>query len=266
MKLFNLTDHFNCFPDARLHMPRSKLQHTSIEVNGQTIPVKVYHESRRGIRFSLGKRAAILRMPNHLAATEQKVQWQQFTKWVEKQIKARPGSENAYGKLYEDGDILRVGERQYLLKIETTENTTHSGKIEAGRIISLKLSNRSNEQQQKKATQHLLSRLVAQDFKPEITRRVMELNHLHFQKKVNSVNLKFNRSNWGSCSTKNNVNISTCLLFAPGDVVDYVIIHELAHLVEMNHSPRFWALVENAMPDYKEKEKWLKENWQKCIF
>jgi predicted metal-dependent hydrolase len=108
--------------------------------------------------------------------------------------------------------------------------------------------------------------LVAQDYKPAITRRVMELNHLYFQKPVNSVNLKFNRSNWGSCSTKSNLNLSTCLLFAPEDVIDYVIIHELAHLIEMNHSHRFWALVENAMPDYKEKEKWLKDNWQTCVF
>ena len=251
-------------------MPKSNLQKTTLEVNGQIIPVNVYREARRSIRFSIGKKAAILRLPTHLTKDEQQKEWQRFNKWVEKQITARPGSENVYGKLYKDGDILQVGKRQYLLTIELTDNATHSGKVggtlESGKAINLKLARKSNEQQRKKATQHLLSRLVAQDFKPEITRRVMELNHLHFQKKVNSVNLKFNRSNWGSCSTKSNVNISTCLLFAPDDVIDYVIIHELAHLVEMNHSPRFWALVENAMPDYKEKEKWLKENWQVCIF
>ena len=179
---------------------------------------------------------------------------------------SKEGGENLFGKTYQDGDTLTVGSRQYLLKIENTDNKTHSGKIEAGKIISLRLAGNSNELQRKKATQHLLSRLVAQDFKPAITRRVMELNHLHFRKTVNSVNLKYNRSNWGSCSTKGNLNLSTCLLFAPDDVIDYVILHELAHLVEMNHSPRFWALVEAAMPDYKEKKKWLRDNWQKCVF
>lgn len=247
-------------------MPKSTLQNTAIEVNGQTIPVKVYRESRRSIRFSIGKKAAILRMPLHLKTEDQQKEWQRFNDWVQKQISARPGSEDAYGKLYEDGAALQVGKREYLLKIEETDNATHSGKIVAGRIIHLKIASKSNELQRKKATQHLLSRLVAQDYKPAITRRVMELNHLYFQKPVKSVNLKFNRSNWGSCSTKSNINLSTCLLFAPEDVIDYVIIHELAHLVEMNHSHRFWALVENAMPDYKEKEKWLKENWQMCVF
>jgi predicted metal-dependent hydrolase len=55
-------------------------------------------------------------------------------------------------------------------------------------------------------------------------------------------------------------------LFAPKDVFDYICIHELAHLVEQNHSDKFWALVEKAMPDYMEKEKWLKENRGLCKF
>jgi len=50
------------------------------------------------------------------------------------------------------------------------------------------------------------------------------------------------------------------------DVLDYICVHELAHLIEHNHSDRFWSLVERAMPDYKEKEKWLKENRDKCYF
>jgi len=56
------------------------------------------------------------------------------------------------------------------------------------------------------------------------------------------------------------------LLFAPDEVIDYVCIHELAHLKERNHSPEFWKLVEGALPDYREKEKWLKENSDQCWF
>jgi predicted metal-dependent hydrolase len=62
------------------------------------------------------------------------------------------------------------------------------------------------------------------------------------------------------------VNLSTRLLFAPRFVQDYVILHELAHLIEMNHSDRFWALVERYMPNYPEAEKWLKVNRAKCDF
>ena len=100
----------------------------------------------------------------------------------------------------------------------------------------------------------------------EIIRRVDELNHLFFRKTVKSVHFKYNHSNWGSCSASGNLNFSTRLLFAPDDVMDYVIIHELAHLVELNHSDKFWSLVAAAMPDYEEKERWLRDNAHLCRF
>ncbi|MGB1217422.1 MAG: YgjP-like metallopeptidase domain-containing protein [Saprospiraceae bacterium] len=56
------------------------------------------------------------------------------------------------------------------------------------------------------------------------------------------------------------------MLFAPSNVIDYVIIHELAHRKEMNHSARFWKWVSTAMPDYEKQEKWLKENGKNCDF
>jgi predicted metal-dependent hydrolase len=80
------------------------------------------------------------------------------------------------------------------------------------------------------------------------------------------VRLKYLHSRWGSCSSSSNINLSTRLLFAPEGVIDYVIIHELAHLQELNHSPRFWRLVAEAMPDYQLKEKWLKDNGHLCDF
>jgi len=59
---------------------------------------------------------------------------------------------------------------------------------------------------------------------------------------------------WGSCSGKGNLNFSWRLMLADDDVIDYVVVHELAHLREMNHSPRFWAVVAAVVPDYHEKQ------------
>ena len=56
---------------------------------------------------------------------------------------------------------------------------------------------------------------------------------------------------WGSCSGKGSLNFSWRLMMAPGEVIDYVVVHELAHLREMNHSPRFWAIVTDTMPEYQ---------------
>lgn len=67
-------------------------------------------------------------------------------------------------------------------------------------------------------------------------------------------------SRWGSCSSKKRINLSWKLVLAPLEVVDYVIIHELAHTKEMNHGKKFWAIVESIQPDYKIHRKWLRDN------
>ena len=74
------------------------------------------------------------------------------------------------------------------------------------------------------------------------------------------ITIRMQKSRWGSCSSKGNLNFNCLLMRTPQEIVDYVVVHELCHLKEMNHSPRFWAEVEKIFPDYKERRKWLKEH------
>lgn len=68
------------------------------------------------------------------------------------------------------------------------------------------------------------------------------------------------KTRWGSCSSKGNLNFNWKLVRMPEEVLDYVVVHELAHRKEMNHSKAFWAIVESVLSDYRERRKWLKEN------
>lgn len=247
-------------------MRKGFVEHTFIEAGEQKIPAKIYREMRRNVRFSIVKKGAILRMPLLMPQHEQQLEIINFRHWVQKQMAAREKlQEHFTPKIYQTGDSLQVWTKTYTLRVEPTKNKTHSAKL-AGKKIQLRIAEGDHELNVQKAIKHLLSRVVAQDVISEITERVHDLNRQFFQKNITSVNLKYNLTNWGSCSTKGNINLSTRLLFAPPAVIDYVIIHELAHLVEMNHSARFWALVEQAMPDFREKEVWLKKNWQICNF
>lgn len=76
----------------------------------------------------------------------------------------------------------------------------------------------------------------------------------------NKVKVKKQNTTWGTCSSLGNIYINYMILLAPIDIVDYVVVHELCHLKEMNHSKKFWDLVESIIPDYKLKKQWLKEN------
>ncbi len=68
------------------------------------------------------------------------------------------------------------------------------------------------------------------------------------------------RTRWGSCSSRGSLSFTWRLIMAPLEIVDYVVVHELAHLVEKNHGPNFWELVGKIVPDYKQKRDWLKQN------
>ncbi|MDO4321865.1 MAG: SprT family zinc-dependent metalloprotease [Lachnospiraceae bacterium] len=67
------------------------------------------------------------------------------------------------------------------------------------------------------------------------------------------------KTRWGSCSSKGHLNFNWKLMLMPGDVLDYVVVHELAHRKEMNHSPKFWAVVEKELPDYRQLRDKLKK-------
>lgn len=74
------------------------------------------------------------------------------------------------------------------------------------------------------------------------------------------ISIRSQRTKWGSCSAKKNLNFNCLLMLTPPDIIDSVVVHELCHLVEMNHSRRFYALLYKYCPDYDRCRKWLNEN------
>ena len=76
--------------------------------------------------------------------------------------------------------------------------------------------------------------------------------------KPNKVKIKKQKKRWGSCSNKGNLNFNWKLIMAPMSIVDYIVIHELAHLKYQNHSNEFWELVETIIPDYEKRQEWLR--------
>lgn len=79
------------------------------------------------------------------------------------------------------------------------------------------------------------------------------------------ITLRCQKTRWGSCSSKGNLNFNYLLMCCPEEIRDYVVVHELCHLTEMNHSKRFWQAVAQVMPDYAKRRKWLKEHGNAVI-
>lgn len=110
-----------------------------------------------------------------------------------------------------------------------------------------------------------LETLYRQEAKRHITERVdhyAETMDLAYER----IEFRKQRTRWGSCSTTGTLSFNWRLMMAPPDVIDYVVVHELAHLEERTHTRRFWRLVAEYVPEYEESVDWLTRNSSKLIF
>ncbi len=92
----------------------------------------------------------------------------------------------------------------------------------------------------------------------EIIRERVNHYALKYGFRYNNIKITGANKRWGSCSFKGNLNFSWRLIMAPLPIIDYVVVHELSHTKEKNHGKKFWRIVSSIIPDYKEKERWLK--------
>ncbi len=235
-----------------------------LEANGIQYLIKIFYEDRQNSSVSMGKKSVNIRIPLSINREEQFRSILKMKQWAREHLEKNPPKKEK-AKEYVNGELLKVGDLEYKLSISFAQKQSSSARLHDG-IIYLCVSSEIPKNMQNKHISSLLSRLVAKKRIPFLKEKLYTLNEKHFNQKINKIFFKNHKSKWGSCSVNGNINISTRLLFAPDDILEYICVHELAHLIEHNHSDRFWALVEKAMPEYKEKEKWLKENGENISF
>ena len=95
----------------------------------------------------------------------------------------------------------------------------------------------------------------------EIVDTLVEKFSTELDVNVNQIYFKKMKSRWGSCSSRNNITINNYLMYLPDELIEYVIFHEITHLVELNHSKRFWSIISSKFPDYKEIKNELSIYW-----
>ncbi len=235
-----------------------------IDISSVAVPVKVFYEYRRDVRVALGKDCVRLRIPRHCTTSQRDSYKDWCRNWVMKQWESNPRFRMTFAKF----DISRLiafntFDTTFNVQTEYTANKHAYGKIN-GITIHLELPETMANQGASEASYKLIHKLLATHYHARLLDRVNEIHDNRFSKPIASVKLKNMTSKWGSCSHTGRMSFSTRLLFAPKNVQDYVIIHELCHLEELNHSKSFWNLVEGIDGAYREKEKWLKDYGHLC--
>lgn len=222
----------------------------SLDVGGRTLPLKVKANSRAKritLRIDPGGRALSLTVPVGLPTREINAFLEKYHGWILTKIAKFPIQDG----LQEGGNITLRGVEHVIERTGKIRGMTSA--IQQGDDHILRVSG---------DVEHL-KRRIADFFKQEARKDLETSTEYHAQKlgrKFKSITLRDTRSRWGSCSSDGKLSYSWRIIMAPPFVLDYLTAHEVAHLVEMNHEPQFWAVCENLCPHTKEAKSWLKKN------
>lgn len=243
----------------------AKLSHEIWRINDIDIPVRIYRERRNNNRISIAKDGVNIRISIWSISLGSPNYKRWAYDWLLVQFENNPVLlERFKTRIYENGDLIQTHFHRYELIIQKSVRKTSSARLKGDRLF-IKLNIELSPPEQSKTIKALVARSIAKREQPRVAERIQEINQTYFNNlPISDVRIKNNSSNWGSCSVKGNINISVRTLFAPAQVQDYIFIHELAHRIEMNHSHRYWAIVEKVMPEYKRAEAWLKDHGKEC--
>lgn len=231
-----------------------------IEVNGKEYSVEISFENKRTSSATIKDGTVILKIADWL---DEKARLNHIESLLRrlKKVLEKGGNIGPRKKFMEikDGHQISTFSKRYTVRLLSTPKKYSFGNIVNDMII-ISLSENLSEKRKEKSTYSLTRRLISKEHLIDIKWMVEDINKQHFNSKVNDVKIKEQTRSWGTCSHKNNINISFNALFLPKELLKYILVHEIAHTIEHNHSKQFWKLVEKAAPNYRELRREVKKN------
>ena len=221
-----------------------------IIIEGKKFHIEIKYLWKKNSSASIKENSLEFRFPRFISKRKEEEHFQKLLNNLVKKIKKNPHHFTDDSKdLIEKGYFNFAGEKFYIVKnhhkkkIYFSENTFYS---------PVDIFTETLEKE--------IPKLLAQRYSYLIEEKVKELNKKTFNYFIKKVETKFYKSKWGHCTSNNTISINIKLLNAPKEVLEYVIIHELAHIKVKSHSREFWREVEKFCPHHRKIRKYLREN------
>ncbi|MFP3121605.1 M48 family metallopeptidase [Ectobacillus funiculus] len=164
------------------------------------------------------------------------------------------------GKVYNDGESFLYLGKEYPIQISQDINIKQDHVVFEGDKLHIYVKQLEDEK-----VKQALKRFYYQQCKMLVERSIQSYQS-NFKTKPRSVRIADNNSNWGTCNARLQLTFNWKLAMAPLEVIDYVVVHEMCHMVHLNHDRSFWRLVGKMIPDYKEMENWLAlSSWKMTV-
>ncbi|MFC6787482.1 M48 family metallopeptidase [Halobaculum halobium] len=229
---------------------------STIDLGGETVAYEVRHSARaERSRIDVGLGGVTVVIPDGAVVTPTAV-LRSHAEWVlEREREAAARRERLPERRFEAGATFPYLGEPHEVVVETRSYSVASD--DALRLAAHHVEDTSV----KRALETLYRRLASERFESLADRHAAAMG-VDYRR----IEVRNQRTKWGSCSTSGTVSLNWRLLFAPPAISEYVVIHELAHRRELNHSDAFWSIVEERDPAYASHREWLRENSLQLVF
>ena len=237
----------------------------AIEYGTTTIKYNVIRSDRKTVGLEVSIEDGVkIRAPEELSENEIEEVVEKKAEWIlKKQDKLSDVKPAPTPKEFLSGEKLPYLGRRYRIKVKESDNVDQvKVKFYQGKFWIMVSKDVSDSDSRRELIRDEAIQWYRSHADQKIRERVKKYQE-QIGEAPNLIKVKKQKKRWGSCSSKRNLNFNWKLIMAPMSVVDYIVVHELAHLKYPNHSKEFWQLVEAVIPNYEEKQEWLRVNGRK---
>ena len=224
-------------------------------IEGFDFPVEVIRSDRkRSAAISLEGRIVKVRVPKSLSDARIQTLISKRAPWIKKKIREALERPILKPREYVSGETFPYLGKNYRLKV--------SGGKEAAIKLSkgyLCVTTKAKDKDPEKTIKSLLTRWYREHAETRLAEKTKRLGDV-IGVSPNAIRVRDYKARWGSCSSSGDISYNWRIILAPHPIVDYVVVHELCHLLEHNHSTQYWKHVQRYVPDWKDCRTWLKAN------
>ena len=238
----------------------------TIEIGSKKINYTVTKSSRKTIGISVSLKYGVrILAPKKVSDRQIAQAVNEKAAWILKKLSYFEQIKSEIPELnFIDGEKITLLGKKYTLRVNVSPSLTDSSVKLSGNSIIVSLPEDATGSLSDSVRKHLI------DWCKEYTKEIVSERVEHFSKIMDVIPAKLVikdlKSIWGSCTSRNVININWKIIMAPMAVVDYLVVHELTHIKIKNHSKQFWKMAESIYPNCKACSEWLKQNGHKLTF
>ncbi|MFB3171014.1 SprT family zinc-dependent metalloprotease [Neobacillus sp. 179-C4.2 HS] len=229
---------------------------------GQTISFDIKYKNRKSMSISIDLYGNVeVQAPKGISDERVILALEEKWEWIQQKLKEmKDRTHGSEVKTYEHGETFLYLGKEYLIEISHDINTEQDRVVFEKEKLHIIVKHLEDEK-----IKQALKRFYYQQCKMLVEKSIKSYQS-NFKSKPRSIRITDNKTNWGTCDSRQQLTFNWRLAMAPQSVIDYVVVHEMCHMVHLNHDRSFWRLVGKILPDYKQQENWLAlSSWKMTV-